>query len=335
MEKVELSLEEYVKKYYEEVKEDIPELIKYVDLILDEIFYYSQLYSIHEDKFKRYDYHTKIDSLEVFEVCSEILESLNPIYSELYRDALMNKDIVYTSKKKDISCMNNKTKIKIKKTSTIEDIMATIHEFFHRIHISKFNNKLDDHNWYFPTEMIATIFELYALFYLYKQDRYRDDLKVYFNKLFDSIYGRGASIAHETLLLDIYDHCHSIDDDKIEEFRQHKQMSKEMIKILDVFLNDDADFNYHEEATYVFGYPIGLYVGLLMAYDHDYLEQVMRNFEHINNMSIEEFLKQLNISAIVKDKKGDYLFEMVENINQFFDCINAGKVKGKELIIGG
>ena len=287
MGKIEIPLEEYVAKYYQEVKDDIPSLIKYVDLIFNEILYFSQVHSIHEDKFIHFDYHSKFDKLACYELCIEILGTIDPSYQQLFQKEFKKMKF---NKRLNESYMDKDLNICIRQTKTIEDALSIIHEFFHKIHIQMYGNNIDNPEWYFASEMIAMTFELYGLFYLYKQDRYRDDIKTYFNKLFNGAYTKGLLITHEALILDVYDNYHSIDEDKQEEFKKKKRLPKEVMDILELFNEDDGDMIYHENATYVFGYPISLMTGLLMAYNPDYKEKVLDNFKRMNTMSIEEFI---------------------------------------------
>jgi hypothetical protein len=333
MEILELSLEEYVKKYYEELKADLPPFIKYIDLITNEAFYFSQLYSFHQSRFSNFEYPSKVDKLEVFETCNEILGTLCPKYQDEYNELIKRKQITYLRNKSGFSYLNNKLKVKIIKTGTIEDIFGTIHELIHKIHVGYYNNQFDNSDWYFLSEMIAMTFESYAMFYLYKQDRYREDIKVYFNKLLEAACLRSIGIIHEALILDIYDKEKSIDDDKIEEFIQKKKMDPDSKAILDLFFDDDKDFSFHEEATYTFGYPLAIQTGLLMAYNPEYLEKVVNSFNNISSGSIEDFLK--NINSNILDSNSDTLYDLVESLNQFVDVINDGDVKGKELVLGG
>ena len=328
--KKKLTLEEYTEIYYSELNQQMNNFIKYLDLIMDEAMYYVQIYDIHEEKFEEKEYNNKLDNYEIINICCSILEQLNNEYSILFKEYLKNDFIKYKKNAK-YAFMNSK-KIVINKTNTIEDIFTTIHEFFHKVHINMYDNNLKDPDWLFPSELIAILFEFYAFFYMYKNDIYKEDLKIYFNKLIRAVGMISMDVIHEILILDIYDKYKSIDEESIHKFIKYKDMDEQIVEILKIFEAENNSFRYHKEAPYIFGFMISLISSFNMVYDDNYKNKVLNSFKNINMGNIELFLKNINMDGILHDKDGDILYNYVEQINQFIDKINMeNRITGKEL----
>lgn len=335
MEEVEYTLEEYVSMYYDEIKDEIPNMIKYVDLIFDEIGYYMQIYDNNEKNLTYSEYNNTLDDYEVISLCNKILGTLSDKYVSMFNKYLKDGIIQFKNGEEEITCMSDKYII-IAKTNTIEEVLCIIHELFHRIHIEMYNNNLQDPEWFFSSEMIAMLFEFYAAFYMNRNNMYVDDIKVYFNKIFISIYEKAINVVHEALILDVYDKFKSIDSASLCEFINLKNMDEEVLDLLSLFNEqEDEIFTYHIEATYLFGFPISIMSGLLMAYNPEYLSKVVYSFNSINNGSIEDFMHNINMDNILHDCDGEQLYQVAENINQFIDIIHEEKITGKELILGG
>lgn len=328
--KKKLTLEEYIEMYYNELNQQMNNFIKYLDLILDEAFYYMQIYDIHEEDFEEREYNNKLDNYEIIRICCSVLDELNNDYSILFKDYLNNEFIKYKKNAK-YSFMNSK-KIVINKTNTIEDIFTTIHEFFHKMHVNMYDNNLKNPDWLFLSELIAILFEFYAFFYMYKNDMYKEDLKIYFNKLINAVGMISMDVIHEILILNIYDKYKSIDEESIYKFLKYKDMDEQIIGLLKIFEPEKNPFRYHKEAPYIFGFMISLISSFNMVYDDDYKNKVLNSFKNINMGNIELFLKNINMDGILNDKDGDTLYNFVEDINQFIDTINIEeKITGKEL----
>ena len=328
--KSEITLEQYVEMYYSELDQQMNSFIKYIDLIMDESMYYMQIYGIHEDKFIEEDYNNKLDNKEVINICFNILNELDNNYSLLFKEYLCNRVIKYKKNKK-FSYMNSKN-IVINKTNTVEDIFTTIHEFFHKVHINMYDNNLKDPEWLFSSELVAILFELYAFFYMYKNDMYKEDLKIYFNRLISAVGMISMDVIHEIIVLNIYDKYKSIDIESMYKFLKYKDIDEEVLCLLNVFETEKKSFRYHKEVPYIFGFIISLISGLNMVYDDNYKDKVLDSFKDINSNSLEVFLKNINMDNILHDKDGEILYNFVENINQFIDTINKkDKITGKEL----
>lgn len=178
----------------------------------------------------------------------------------------------------------------IKENNNISDVFAIIHEFMHYMHLGKYNFDMTNNDWLFLTEMISISFEFYTLFKLYEDSKYQDDVVAYFMNLLYAICIRNFNIIHESLILNIY----------------------------------------HEDAPYVFGFPLAIYIGNKMAYDENYLNKVINEFNNINNHTVESFLKTIDVYKFLSDDNNrDNLYLLMNQINELLNDIYSEKEVSK------
>lgn len=316
---VKLSLEEYLPLYYDELKEDIPELINNINLINDEIYYLIQLYYFHEEELNAGKYEIKFDKYAVINEAKNILHNLNPQYENKFLELLHSKKIIFG--KFDKSCTTN-SKIYIKQKNNIEDIFVIIHEFFHFIHLEKYNYNMENAEWYTLTEMIAIMFEFYALLNMYNNHIYKNEIRKYILKLISGIYIRSDEIVIEATILNIYDKFKKIDDEAFNKYKKIKKIPDDFIELINKLALKGNPFIYHENATYIFAFPLALVAATKMNMDDEYLTKVLNVFDNINNYNIKEILDNLDLSYIIsKENNYENLYQVMIQIDEFIDSV--------------
>ena len=306
--------------YYEEIKADIPELINNVNIINDEIYYLIQLYYMNEEKIKTIDkYEIKFDKYAAITEVRNILHSINPFYEQKFNYYLKNKKIIFGKFNK--SCTTN-SKMYIKQRNNIEDVFVIIHEFFHFVHLEKYNYNMEDPNWYTLTEMIAINFELYTLINLYNNHMYKEDIRRYILKLIYNIYIRADDIAVEAMSLNIYDKYKKFDTESFYKYKKVKQVPDDFIYLINQLVKKGEPFIYHENATYIYAFPLSIVMATRMNLDIEYFNKVMVLFENINKYSVKEILDILELSYIMSsDDSYENLYQIMTQIDRLIDDI--------------
>ena len=320
---IEMSLDEYLVEYYKILKEEMPELIKYLDLINDEVCYIIQLYYLNMDSFQIESYEKNFDEFERINLVRSFLKDINPEYDKMYVDLIKQRKLLYGNYKMSHTKSN---KVYIRGTNDIEEVIVTIHELFHYIHLSMYDYDTSNTDWYILTEMIAIMFEFYVLFSMYQNDLYRNDIRSYFYKVIGGIYIRADNIASESLILDIYDKMGSIDDDAIEKFKDEKNIPDGYMDILFSLEGDTNPFTYHENATYMFAFPMSLIGSMRMLLDKEYFDKIINVFNNINNYSFNEILDEMELSYILSDEDNrENLYRVMEYIDTFIKDVSKDK----------
>jgi len=313
--------------YYQILKKDHPELINNINIINDEILYFIQLFYENKDKFyKTLEYSKTYDmQMTVLEV-KRILKSINPIYERKFIEYLKNKKIAYIKLFK--SCTNGK-KIYIRRRNNIEDVMTLIHEFFHFIHLEKYDYDMNNKDWYIFSEMIAITFELYALLKLYENADYKNDLTKYFLLIVYNISLKVDSIISEAMMLNMYDKYGKVDTETFYKYIKEKQMPIEFISPINDKIRKNKRFEYHYTASYIFGFPLSFYMANKMINDDKYFSKVLDVLENMNKYNYNEIMDKLELSDVLSpDNEYENLYQLMLQINDFIDIIyNKSNVK--------
>ena len=298
-----MEVEELLKEYSDELYSKMPNFFQYLEVINAIAGYFAQIenYMFEEIEYSE-DYNFNVDFISLTEMCNQILNSLDTglckkFNKRMYDGTINFEEDSITSMKVD----NGKIDITLNRNYTIEDIFGLIHEFFHSIHIEKYNNNMHDSKWYIFTEAIAMIGELYAVLYMYKNNIMKEDLIIYIKKYLSTIFAQANNTLVTGLALEIYDKEQSLSDDSIEHFIKVKELPSEYKNINHVLEYLD-DFLFHESATYTFGFPISFIVVTKMFEDDCYKNKVISLLENINDYSLEDLLTSLGIGDILKNE---------------------------------
>lgn len=326
-------MEELIKEYSDELYSKMPAFFEYLEIINVYAGYFGQIEGYMESKVKDIEpYDIEIDTLSLVDLCNKILSNLDKDLCEKFNKRLVDgtvkfKDDAVTSMK----VKNGNIDITVNKTYTIEDVLGLIHEFFHSIHIEKYDNNMQDANWYFLTEMIAMTGEIYAIMYMYKNNIMKHDLISYIKKYMDTIFAQANTTLLTGLTLEIYDKEQSLSEEAVQHFIKVKELPEEYSEITDVLEYLD-DFLFHESAAYTFGFPISVILATKMIDSDEYKRKVIYLLEHINDYNIESLFISLGISEILKDE--DYICSAMNYVYEISDkLIEDEPIDIKRLIV--
>lgn len=316
-----------LEEYYKILKKDFPKFINNINIINDEILYFIQLYYDNKDKFVDTGSYERIyDKRKTVLEVKKILRGINPEYEEKFVNYLNNKKIAYI--KIFRSCTNGK-KIYIRQRNSIEDVITIIHEFFHYIHLEKYDYNMNNSDWYTFTEMIAITFELYALLKLYEKDEYKNDIKKYFLLILYNISLKADNISSEAMMLNIFDKYGKMDTEAFYKYINKKQMPEEFMIPINDDIKKNKKFTYLFNAPYIFAFPLSFYMANRMLNDNEYLKKVINVLDNINKYNYDEIMNKLELSIVLsKDDNYENLYQLMLEINNFIKKISKDDIKG-------
>ena len=328
-----MEIEQLIKEYSDELYSKMPIFYQYLEVINTYAEYFGQIEGLLEEKVNDIEeYCVDLDYLSIIEICNEILMSLDKNLCDKFNKRITDGTIDF--KHDSITSMgisNKRINITINKTSTIEDILGLIHEFFHSIHIEKYDNDMQNQEWYFFTEAIAMIGELYAVMYMHENSILKDDLNKYLKKYISIMFSHANNTLLTGLTLEIYDREQSLSDDAVSHFIQFKNLPEEYNEISEVIEYLD-DFVFHESATYTFGFPIALLIASKMLIDEEYKLRFLSLLAHINEYDLDNLLTSLEIKNIIKNE--DYICDAMNYIyNIVNEMLNERQLDIKSLLI--
>lgn len=310
-----MNIEELIKAYSEELYSKMPIFFRYLELINVYAGYLTQIEDYMDGKVKdNKTYSTNIDYQSLVEITNEILSSLDSDLCHKFNQSLVDGTIDFDEDESAITSMSivdKRVNITVKKTYTIEDILGLIHEFFHSIHIEKYNNNMEDPNFYFFTEAVAMIGEIYSILYMHKNNIMKSDLIVYINKYLSTIFYHANTTLITGLSLEIYDCEQSLSNDAVSHFLTVKQLPKEYSEITNI-LEELEDFPFLESSTYIFGFPISCLISFKMLEDENYKDKVIYLLKNIKEYSLEELLTSLKVGDILNNE--DYICAIMNYI---------------------
>ena len=294
----------------------------------------SYICSICEDLLKEddeYIYENEIDFLSLVNYCENITNSIGIDYKNMFQKKLSDGTINFgTSKDGSYSYTkieNNHTDIYVDRNYTIEDIVKTIHELFHDLHFSKFNEKLDDESCMFYSEFIALIGDLYSVFYLYKNGLLKKDCVTYIKKLFNTLNGYANVALIEGVTLDMYDKMQSLDEKSVLEYIKMTN-SPEEYSIIPELNKQIKEYDYHFTAPYVYGFIFSFLISDNMVKDSFYRENFKKVMENIEKYDFKEILSNFGIKGVLTNP--DKLYEAVLYIYNLLEVmINKNKIDFK------
>ena len=328
-----MEIEELIKEYSDELYLKMPVFFKYLEIINAYAGYFGQIEGYMADKVKDIEpYDVDIDTLTLVELCSKILLTLGKDLCDKFNRRLVDGTVNFEEDTiTSMKVKNGNIDITVNKTYTIEDVLGLIHEFFHSIHIEKYNNNMHDANWYFLTEMIAMTGEIYAIMYMYKNNIMKHDLIAYIKKYMGTIFAQANITLLTGLTLEIYDKEQSLREEAIQHFIEAKELPEEYSEITEVLEYLD-DFLFHESVAYTFGFPISVIIATKMIDSDEYKRKVLYLLEHINDYDIESLFIALGINDILKNE--DYICSAMNYVYEVSDkLIEDEPIDIKRLIV--
>lgn len=322
-----METEKLIKEYSDELYSSMPIFFDYLEIINLFAQYIGQIESLIGAKTENInEYKTSVDFLSLIELCNQILSTLDRGLCDKFNKRLADGTINLDSEEElsitAMTVVDHNIDINVKRTYTIEDVLGLIHEFFHSIHIEKYDNDMQNANWYFSAELIAMIGEFYAIMYLNQNNIFKDDLIEYLKGVLNVIFAKANDTLITGLTLEIYDKEQSISDEAVQHFIRTRGLPQEYGAIIEV-LEELEDFEFHDNATYIFGFPISMLIATKMLEDDSYKRKMLYLLEHINEYSPKSLLTYLGVEGILSDE--DYICSVINYI-----CEVSNKMIEKE-----
>lgn len=313
-------LKKKTRDYCEDLNEVYPLYMKYLDVIntiagnIMEIYIdIGQLYPVLEDQ----TYINEFDELETIELCLKILDSLDNSLGEQFLDYYANGTIKY---KKNIassntSVVNENVVSEIISTRNIKEVFVTIHEFFHALHLNLSGLELQDEDYYFYSETIAMVSELYAMMYLFNNPIYKDDVISYCKEFFESFIYKADITLKNGMLMFAYQATEDVRVEDLNKYAEFKNFPN-VYQDVKLVLKDFDNFEYHNYARYVVGLPFSLLLAKSIFDSKKDKELYLQLFKEISNIGVKDIIKRFDLECLFYD--ADKLFAAV---NYLYDTI--------------
>lgn len=312
-------IEKYLKEYIESLNRNYPCFVEYLNYINELSFYVNYLGEniINVDYIDRIYLEKNLSSDDMYELCLEILQTLG--YENEFKYMYQNKIIKYKKERKNTNSYtkvkHDKLLINVYKNNTIEDVLKTIHEFFHYIHISKYEKNLKNDKCFLFTETFAAIGELYTILYLYNNNLYKEDVVTYFKAYFNTLHIKANHTLLNGILIDIYDKHHSLDDEIIEKYIIEENHDDWVKKIIE-YNSELESFDFFEDAGYALALIPALLTAVSMQENNDAILNVRDCIENIHEYNtMEKLYKKLNVYDVVYNQ--DNLIKLISQMYYF------------------
>lgn len=329
------TLEDYVDDYSCAVYSAFPKMFKYLNLHNVYGNYFEQLLgAVEQDIPSDYEYECEIDFLACYNLCLEILSSLDSNYVTKFKQWMNDGTINFIEDEDSFShttVSDNHLEINIAKNYTIEDVFGLIHEFFHGMHLEQFDNNLNNEDWYLTTECIAMTGEFYSVFYFLKNNIMTDDTKMYLKKLLMNGYYKADNSLVDGILLEVYDNIGTFDDEEVITFLKQARLPIEYKNIIDS-INEEHELNYHEGFTYTIGFPISIMLAKKMIDDSSYINLFNKQFSDIKRYDASTFLSGFGLQDILTDV--DFIYDVMVYIDSLSESLfKEDNISLKEYLI--
>lgn len=303
----EITLEEYIEAYNSEVYNVYPIFFREMNYINILAYYFNWigecLFSedVMLDKYK----NSNISINDVLQIAFDIISDFGNGYKEEFEKCINDGTIefvdaddnsyAYTAKE------NNHFSISVDRNYNIEDIIKLVHEFFHYLHIRKFDEGFKNEQCYLYGEMFSILGEIYAVLYLYKNNIFKDDAITYLKKEIMIIYKYANNTLIMGIVMHIYDLYNNFTDKSIDEYINFTNSPEEFVNAFD-YLNDIEEFNYHELATYIIGFFPAFVLANSMIDDKSIIIRFTNCINHINEYKDKrELFNYLSIDNLLLD----------------------------------
>ena len=330
----EITLEEYVENYNSQVYNTFPKLFRYMEYINDSAY---NICWLGEQLFKEettFDgYENNIGVSELINQAINILGMFSKDYKKLLEEIIKNGVInFYDATDETFSYTtfkNNYADVSIDRNYNVEDLLKIIHEFFHYVHIDNFNRTPGEEDCYIYTEFFALTAEMYAMFYMYKNNIYKNDIIIYLKKYIMILYSYANKTFIQGSVMHIYDICNDFSDEAINEYIKLTNTSEEIKNVL-YLLDDIDDFDYHILAPYIIGVLPAFLLAKNMIDDKYSVERFKTCVENAKNYTeIDELFKLLNIENILQstDEISNVIDDVYDIVKDFFEEKNINYQK--------
>ncbi len=275
------------------------------------------------------EYTCYFDDVTSYELSYEILSSLSDDLALKFKNYIDSNIIEYNDDYKTGTYLEDgNIKCRINHTHKIIDSITMIHEFFHSLHLEKYG-EISYEDYYFYCEILGLVGDFYSIFYIINsKNELHDDIISYLNEYIKKL----AAISDESLsfgtLLEVYKEKHSISSFSIKKYVKEHNLSKKYTHLLELYKNTE-NFNYHEQARYIFSFPISLMISIDLINNPTSYYKYKEVFDLLPHISAEEALHKLGIDKYLNDEKE--LCNIMKVIYNNLLKISDDKVKIKEI----
>lgn len=278
---------------------------------------------------KESNYQSYFDDQSSYDLAYEILNSISEELALKFKKCIEDNIIEYSDNCSSCTYLESeKIKCRINHTHKIIDSIAMIHEFFHYIHLEKYG-EISYEEYYYYSEILGLVGDFYSTFYLINnKQELHDDVVAYLNDDITKLAMCSDEVIPFGTLLEVYKSKHSISKLALKKYIKEHNLSKKFINVLDYY--KDADhYNYHEDARYVFSFPIALIISLDLINNPTSYYRYKEVFNLLPHISAEEALHNLGLNKYLEDE--NELSNIMNTINNTLLSIidNDVKVKGK------
>lgn len=298
------------KRYYDYLNNNVPKSIECLDFINHIIVFMFEIYNDFNLTSKDIRSEMYLTKKKKKSLCMDILRSINIEYSYFYNICL-EKGLVKTSRV-DHSYTNSHG-MHILRTNVFDEVLTTVHEFAHYLHLKYRNPDPKNLDWWHSTETIAMTFEFYALFYMAKIGILSEDVKKSYLLYMEHMYVSAYNTIGQSLALTVIDKYGDLRLKDIEAYKNDYGVNNYYINYIAKSSLDDLilknKYRYTNEYRYLFGLPLAIYMGNRMATSYSYKEKFIENLPMIGDIGSDGFFKRMNAYQIFEDE--DKLYQVM------------------------
>lgn len=270
------------------------------------------------------EYQQEFDKNASILLAHEIISSISPDLGTKFIELINKQQIYFISKKEqDFSCTYGLDGVSYSSVNDHNNICTTIcliHEFFHNIHLTKFNCDMTNVDWFFYTEIFGLMSDLYSIFYLlnYKKEL-SSEVKNYLCEFFESMIACSDKCLITGTIMDIYTKKKSLSSNSIKEYIRENNLSKGYENILDLMSVEDDDYEYYKEIPYIFAFPVAFQLSANLLIEQEYRQLFVDMFDKIAETPPKEWFQKMEV------------FEHTTDLNVLHEVMNAYYTNMKDM----
>ena len=267
-----------------------------------------------------FNYQSKFDVLSTIELASEILESISPALKDKYLDEIKKGRIEYKEAPYSfLECNDGKYNIVINtEYDNITMAIASVHEFFHLLHLEQVQFNGDNENYYCYTEALGMSGEIYSLMYLYENRKeYLHDVLAYISELAFRLNNKANETLVDGVLISIYDEYDNLSIKSIKKYVKSFDIPKDYEKILSY--KDYAHLDYYDDVRYIYSLPQALVIAYRLFNEYDFKNDFCEILSELSEVRYVKWAdRHFNSYIESEDKLLELYNELIEIINNLF-----------------
>lgn len=244
------------------------------------------------------EYQQVINKNDSILLAHEIISSISSDLGTKFIELIKKQQIYFISKEEqDFSCTYEFDGISYSSVNDHDNICTTIcliHEFFHNVHLDKYNCDMTNADWFYYAEIFGLMGDLYSIFYLlnYKKEL-SSEVKNYLSMFFESMIACSDKCLITGTIIDIYNKKSSLSSFFIKEYIKENNLSKGYENILNLMSEEDDDFEYYKEVPYIFAFPVAFQLAANLLIEQDYKQLFTDMYEKIAEIPPKEWFQKM------------------------------------------